>query len=59
MGREKTNGCMRCIECKHFDDGLCHRFEFTFWDEVCETEIIESAIVEPNGFCAWGERKDE
>lgn len=36
---------VRCRDCKHFDDGLCWlRKKYGY------------VIVEPNGYCAWGEK---
>lgn len=41
---------VRCADCMHFErtakNGICHRSEFLpMW-------------AEPNGFCAWAERKE-
>ena len=41
---------VRCRDCKHFDKGLCGMYLNAGGAEL---------IVEPNGFCAWGEREDD
>lgn len=45
-----------CKDCKHsFNNGMrCYRF-----GENKEGMLVSSANVRPNGFCAWGERKDD
>lgn len=37
---------VRCGECTHHDDGLCHRPKWSF-------------AVEPMGFCSYGERRTD
>lgn len=52
---EKLTEIVRCRDCKHYRP---HEFVLItdiehvclFWADGCK--------VEPNGFCAWGERRD-
>jgi len=37
---------VRCGECMHYDDGLCHRPKWAF-------------VVEETGFCNYGERRTD
>ena len=41
----------RCRDCKEYreSDETCHSWQWHNWDAAIE--------VEPDGFCAWGERK--
>lgn len=52
---------VRCRDCKHsFKDGaLCNLF--ASWIPVAGGDEYAElpADVEPNGFCAWGERRDK
>lgn len=43
---------VRCRDCKHYHDSIngCDEFGDEWSDEY--------ANVEPDGFCAWGERRD-
>lgn len=50
-GKDRPNACqlieidlVRCGECIHHDDGLCHRPKWSF-------------AVEPTDFCSYGERR--
>lgn len=54
-GESLFKGCkkiVRCCDCVYFDKyendeiSVCYRFD------------NEQPIVEPDGFCAWGERKE-
>ena len=46
---------VRCLDCKHYRE---HVFVvITNVDHVCML-FAEGVKVEPNGFCAWGERRD-
>ena len=47
--REKV---VRCRDCKHYreSDATCHSWQWHNWDAAIE--------VDPDGFCAWGERRD-
>ena len=51
---------VRCRDCKHSskDGALCNLF--ASWIPVAGGDEYAElpADVEPNGFCAWGERKD-
>lgn len=48
---EKHEEVVRCRDCKHFMSGdLCK-----LQDEWNEFHWLQ---VEPDGFCAWGERRD-
>lgn len=55
---------VRCRDCKHFYDG--RRDTANGWVDVftCDSEqwstvsLMPSHEVEPDGFCAWGERRD-
>ena len=44
---------VRCKECKNYraSDASCHAYRWGSWDAAIE--------VEPEGFCAWGERRSE
>ena len=48
---DKPEEIVRCRDCKHYDpcekDGICLRLKFFH------------VYVEPDGFCAWGERRSE
>lgn len=53
--RSRFNGLqpiVRCKDCKHYHDSIngCDEFGDEWSDEY--------ANVEPDGFCAWGERRD-
>lgn len=43
---------VRCRDCKEYrdTDATCHSWQWHNWDAPIE--------VEPDGFCAWGERKE-
>ena len=43
---------VRCRDCKDYrdSDATCHSWQWHNWDAAIE--------VDPNGFCAWGERRD-
>jgi len=43
---------VRCRDCNDYreSDATCHSWQWHNWDAALE--------VEPNGFCAWGERRD-
>lgn len=43
---------VRCRDCKHYHD------KFNGCDEFGDMWHDEYANVEPDGFCAWGERRD-
>lgn len=40
---------VRCRDCKEYRDWTCHSWQWHNWDAPIE--------VEPDGFCAWGERR--
>ena len=42
---------VRCRDCRSYraSDATCHAWQWSNWDEAVE--------VDPDGFCAWGERK--
>ena len=42
---------IRCRDCKHFEDVM--------GQTECERSSGEHFSVEPDGFCAWGERMEE
>ena len=42
---------VRCSDCKFYVEPFCERLRDTWGN-------IESFNVEPDGFCAWGERRD-
>lgn len=60
---------VHCRDCKFFNDfhGLCHRpvlivdgIRNTRWvDGSDETEPICATAAKPDGFCAWGERRED
>ena len=57
---------VRCKDCKHFNDyhGKCHRPVLvindtdTFSSDEKDDGNVYVVNVDPNGFCAWGERHD-
>ena len=55
-----TRPLVRCRDCKYNDFGECEhpRFhaEFTHWD-YSTTEFVPLAD-DPEGYCAWGERRE-
>lgn len=48
----KREEIVRCRDCKwyRYKDMTCHSWQFHNWDASIE--------VEPDGFCAWGERRE-
>lgn len=44
--KANTLEIVRCGECIHHDDGLCHRPKWSF-------------TVEPTDFCSYGERRND
>lgn len=46
---------VRCRDCRHYRDHMW--VVVTDVDDVCLFWHGEPTKVEPNGFCAWGERK--
>ena len=49
---KRMGDLVRCRDCKHYHD------KFNGCDEFGDMWHDEYANVEPDGFCAWGERKD-
>lgn len=47
---------VRCGDCKHYRDHMW--VVITDVDDVCLFWHGEPTKVEPNGFCAWGKRRD-
>ncbi|MBQ3329370.1 MAG: hypothetical protein IJG88_05390 [Eggerthellaceae bacterium] len=47
---------VRCRDCRHYRDHMW--VVVTDVDDVCLFWHGEPTKVEPNGFCAWGERRD-
>ena len=43
---------VRCRECAHWG-GLWD------WDEAIGCDLADLPQADPNGFCAWGERRDD
>ena len=53
---------VRCRDCKHFETDECKcRYFVTPCtpDGAIVNRAMLSLNVDPDGFCAWGERKDE
>lgn len=52
--RERIVRCRDCKHAEHFESGLCGPFILCshFESEGCK------AMVDPDGFCAWGEERD-
>jgi len=58
---------VRCKDCKHFDDhyGKCHRpvlvlnsiDSSVYWTDEIDDGNTYATHAEPDGFCAWGDRK--
>lgn len=44
VSKEHREDIVRCRDCKHFKSDICGRVPY-------------GIKAEPNGFCAWGERK--
>lgn len=51
LGLIQGEEIVRCGDCKEFreSDTTCHSWQWHNWDAPIE--------VDPDGFCAWGERK--
>lgn len=45
VSKERREDIVRCCGCKHFNSDICERVPY-------------GIKAEPNGFCAWGQRKD-
>lgn len=46
---------VRCRECKHFAvDQSDHEYRSGWWCKRWDTDMVE-----PDGFCAWGKRKED
>ena len=43
---------VRCRDCKHFNGWACEQSECSYCGELTHR-------VEPDGFCAWGERREK
>lgn len=50
---DQSQEIVRCRDCKDYraSDATCHSWQWHNWDAAIE--------VEPDGFCAWGERRGE
>lgn len=46
VSKERREDIVRCHDCKYFKSDICERVPY-------------GIKAEPNGFCAWGEKKDE
>lgn len=53
--KEPKEEIVRCRDCKHYRDHML--VVITDVDDVCLFWHGEPTKVEPDGFCAWGERK--
>ena len=51
-GAKLQERIVRCRDCKDYraSDATCHSWQWHNWDAAIE--------VEPDGFCAWAERKE-
>ena len=55
--RDALAGIVRCRDCKHYAD---HEWVLiTDVSDVCHFWHGEPTKVAPDGYCAWGERKEE
>lgn len=52
-----SNEVVRCRDCKHYSN--CEWILATDVMHVCHFWHGEPTKVEPNGYCAWGVRRDE
>lgn len=53
---------VRCRDCKHLDEiRVSYSAEPVFQCKAdwCQGVEGDSPLVEPNGFCAWGERRSD
>lgn len=52
---------IRCKECACFlkEGGFCTRWAYGTYDEETGADIIDCYEVEPDGFCAWAEKKEQ
>ena len=52
MDGRRLEDVVRCRDCKDYraSDATCHSWQWHNWDAAIE--------VEPDGFCAWAERKE-
>ena len=51
-GADVRGEIVRCRDCKEYreSDCTCHSWQWHNWDAPIE--------VDPDGFCAWGEKRD-
>lgn len=51
---------IRCRDCKHFDDAWvsCNYFICGYWDSEAKEDVLMRQQVNPNGFCAWAEKRE-
>jgi hypothetical protein len=58
---ERREEIVRCRDCKHHElQGVSYSDKplSVCTAEWCEGSEHDNPLVEPNGFCAWGERKE-
>lgn len=63
---DQSQPIVRCRDCKHFNEyhGKCHRQSGVLIDDYSTRRFEDSGDVlvlvdaEPDGFCAWGYRKE-
>ena len=56
---------VRCRDCRHYNEyhAKCHRAALVIFDDKTiwtdkSNECLSVTDAEPDGFCAWGERRD-
>lgn len=63
---DQSQPIVRCRDCEHFNEyhGKCHRQSGVLIDDYSTRRLEDSGDVlvlvdaEPEGFCAWGERRE-
>lgn len=50
---------VRCRDCKHYYEAENYHPSGNYVSRCCKYFDTYSDEVEPDGFCAWGERKDD
>lgn len=57
-GKAEPVDVIRCRDCANFDDGRCNHFLIGYWDSVEHVDVLYRFKVEPDGYCAWANRRN-
>ena len=52
-GIYKREEIVRCKDCEHYDEGRCYA------DKWSTASLMPAHRVASDGFCAWGERREQ